>query len=39
MRKIWEWTFQEIPVPAELVAEVAEWRGKLLEAVAEYNDT
>jgi len=32
-------TFQEIPVPAELVAEVAEWRGKLLEAVAEYNDT
>jgi len=32
-------TFQEIPVPAELVAEVAEWRGKLLEAVAEYDDT
>jgi elongation factor G len=32
-------TFQEIPVPADLVAEVAEWRGKLLEAVAEYDDT
>ncbi|HJW28068.1 MAG TPA: elongation factor G, partial [Saprospiraceae bacterium] len=32
-------TFQEIPMPAELVNEVAEWRGKLLEAVAEYDDT
>jgi elongation factor G len=32
-------TFNEIPVPAELVEVVAEWRAKLLEAVAEYDDT
>ena len=32
-------TFVEIPVPADLVEIVAEWRGKLLEAVAEYDDT
>ncbi len=32
-------TFAEIPVPADLVEIVAEWRGKLLEAVAEYDDT
>ena len=32
-------TFTEIPVPADLVEIVAEWRGKLLEAVAEYDDT
>ncbi len=32
-------TFQEIPVPDDLVDVVAEWRGKLLEAVAEYDDT
>ena len=32
-------TFVEIPVPADLVDIVAEWRGKLLEAVAEYDDT
>ncbi len=32
-------TFVEIPVPDDLVEIVAEWRGKLLEAVAEYDDT
>ncbi|MDR1342345.1 MAG: elongation factor G [Prevotellaceae bacterium] len=26
-------------IPAELAAEAAEWRGKLIEAIAEYNDT
>lgn len=32
-------TFEEIPVPADLVEVVAEWREKLLEAVAEYDET
>jgi elongation factor G len=32
-------TFQEVPIPAEMVNEVAEWRGKLLEAIAEFDDT
>jgi elongation factor G len=32
-------TFDEIPVPEDLVEVVAEWRAKLLEAVAEYDDT
>ncbi|MCB0707036.1 MAG: elongation factor G, partial [Saprospiraceae bacterium] len=32
-------TFDEIPVPDDLVEVVAEWREKLLEAVAEYNET
>lgn len=32
-------TFEEIPVPEDLVEVVAEWREKLLEAVAEYDDT
>jgi elongation factor G len=32
-------TYEEIPVPEELVDVVAEWREKLLEAVAEYDDT
>ncbi len=32
-------TFQEIPIPADLVDTITEWRGKLLEAVAEYDDT
>lgn len=32
-------TFQEIPIPAEMVAEAAEYREKLLEAVAEYDET
>jgi len=32
-------TYEEIPVPEDLVDIVAEWREKLLEAVAEYDDT
>lgn len=32
-------TFTEIPIPADMVAEVAEYREKLLEAVAEYDET
>jgi elongation factor G len=32
-------TFEEIPMPEDLVDTVAEWREKLLEAVAEYDDT
>ncbi len=32
-------TFTEIPVPDELVSVVAEWREKLLEAVADYDDS
>ena len=32
-------TFAEIPVPADLVEVVAEWRGKLLEAIAEYDES
>ncbi len=32
-------TYEEIPVPEDLVDTVAEWREKLLEAVAEYDDT
>jgi elongation factor G len=32
-------TFDEIPVPAEMVEEANEWRAKLVEAVAEYDDT
>ena len=30
--------YEEKPVPAEMMAEVEEWRGKLIESVAEYND-
>ena len=30
--------FEERPVPEEMEAEVEEWRGKLIESVAEYND-
>ena len=30
--------YEERPVPADMVAEVEEWRGKLIESVAEYND-
>ncbi len=30
--------FVEKPVPEEMAAEVEEWRGKLIESVAEYND-
>ncbi len=32
-------TFVEIPVPDDIKDVVMEWRGKLLEAVAEYDDT
>jgi elongation factor G len=32
-------TFQEVPIPEDLKATVQEWREKLLEAVAEYDDT
>jgi len=32
-------TFQEIPVPADMVEETREYREKLLEAVAEYDET
>jgi elongation factor G len=32
-------TFEEIPIPADMVAEAAEYREKLLEAVAEYDET
>ena len=32
-------TYEEIPIPEDLVGTVAEWREKLLEAVAEYDDT
>src|ERR1700749_5104079 len=32
-------TFDEVPVPADMMEEAMEWRGKLVEAVAEYDDT
>ena len=32
-------TFQEIPIPADMVEEAKEWREKLLETVSEYDDT
>jgi elongation factor G len=32
-------TFQEIPIPADMVEEAHEYREKLLEAVAEYDET
>ncbi len=32
-------TFKEIPIPDDLVDTVSEWREKLLEAVAEYDET
>ena len=31
--------YEERPIPAEMADEVEEWRGKLIESVAEYNDT
>src|SRR6202046_5447616 len=31
-------TFDEIPVPEDMMEEAIEWRGKLVEAVAEYDD-
>src|SRR5664279_1382801 len=32
-------TFDEIPIPADMLEESLEWRAKLVEAVAEYDDT
>jgi len=32
-------TFKEVPIPADLLEEAKEWRGKLLEAIAEFDDT
>jgi len=32
-------TFTEVPIPDDLVAEATEWREKLLEAVAEYDES
>ncbi|MHA4812010.1 elongation factor G [Flavitalea flava] len=32
-------TFDEIPVPEDMLEEANEWRAKLVEAVAEYDDT
>jgi len=32
-------TYEEVPIPEDLVDTVAEWREKLLEAVAEYDET
>jgi elongation factor G len=32
-------TFDEIPVPEDMIEDANEWRGKLVEAVAEYDDT
>jgi elongation factor G len=32
-------TFTEVPIPAELVDEATEWREKLLEAVADYDES
>jgi elongation factor G len=32
-------TFDEIPIPDDLLEEAKEWRAKLVEAVAEYDDT
>ena len=31
-------TFKEVPIPADMLAEATEWRGKLLEAIAEFDD-
>lgn len=31
-------TYTEIPIPEDMKADVVEWRGKLVEAVAEYDD-
>ncbi|MGB0916167.1 MAG: elongation factor G [Flavobacteriales bacterium] len=32
-------TFEEVEIPADMVDEVAEWREKLLESVADFDDT
>jgi translation elongation factor EF-G len=31
-------TFTEVPIPDDMLEDVAEWRGKLLEAIAEFDD-
>jgi len=31
-------TFQEVPIPDDMLEEAKEWRGKLLEAIAEFDD-
>jgi elongation factor G len=31
-------TYQEVPIPEDMLEEVAEWRGKLLESIAEFDD-
>jgi elongation factor G len=31
-------TFQEVPIPADMVEETKEWREKLLESIAEFDD-
>lgn len=31
-------TFKEVPIPADMLEEATEWRGKLLEAIAEFDD-
>jgi elongation factor G len=31
-------TFKEVPIPADMMEEATEWRGKLLEAIAEFDD-
>jgi elongation factor G len=31
-------TFKEVPIPEDMKDDVAEWRGKLLEAIAEFDD-
>ena len=32
-------TFKEVPIPADILDEATEWRGKLLESIAEFDDT
>ncbi|RRA99053.1 elongation factor G [Larkinella rosea] len=32
-------TFQEVPIPADMLEEATEWREKLLEAVADYDES
>jgi len=32
-------TFKEVPIPEDMIEEATEWREKLLEAVAEFDDT
>jgi elongation factor G len=32
-------TFTEVPIPAEMMEEAKEWRGKLLEAIAEFDES